>query len=103
MVSVRTLAKVIEQLLSKESPASGSLWECFRSPLEAFVRLREIQDENGEGGIDEASDREEGETNNDDEGHWKILMSIKFSDPCWRDVKFLYRNIHCLHSLSQAF
>lgn len=67
MVSVRTLAKVIEQLLSKESPASGSLWECFRSPLEAFVRLREIQDENGEGGIDEASDREEGETNNDDE------------------------------------
>ncbi|KAJ8424076.1 hypothetical protein Cgig2_020701 [Carnegiea gigantea] len=63
---LRTLTKVIEQLLRKESPGSGSLWECFRALLEAFARLKEVQVENGKGEIDEASDREEGETDNED-------------------------------------
>ncbi|KAH9624051.1 hypothetical protein KSS87_019120 [Heliosperma pusillum] len=66
-LSVITLAKVVEQLLTKGSPPGTLLWECFGSLLAAFVRLKEIQEDGQEEDTEETGeeDEEEEETDND--------------------------------------
>ncbi|KNA17637.1 hypothetical protein SOVF_078380 [Spinacia oleracea] len=68
---VITLAKVVEQLLIKGSPTGDLLWKCFSSLLEAFARLKEVQEANVSDeeieDAEETENEEEEETDDDDD------------------------------------
>lgn len=68
LISVFTLAKVVDQLLTMGSSTGGILRECFSSLLASFLRLKEIQEEKGtDEEIEEPEDEEEEETDDDDD------------------------------------
>ncbi|KAM7257151.1 hypothetical protein ACFE04_012892 [Oxalis oulophora] len=71
---VMSLAKVMEQLLGAGNPNGSLLQECFASLMEASVRLKEMQeaegedsDDNGESEDDNDDDDEEEEDDDDDD------------------------------------
>ncbi|XP_048497236.1 uncharacterized protein LOC104889132 isoform X2 [Beta vulgaris subsp. vulgaris] len=67
-LTVFTLAKVVDQLLTMGSSTGGILRECFSSLLASFLRLKEIQEEKGtDEEIEEPEDEEEEETDDDDD------------------------------------
>lgn len=71
-----TLVKIVERLLGSISVGENSvLQECFVSLLELVIRLKEVQEEEGEGEDDDTEDADD-ENADDDTDDDEVLGTI---------------------------
>lgn len=61
------LSKVVERLVRLQNQGSSLVWDCFAALMEAFVRLKELQEEEDEEDEDEDAGDEDSEEDEDDD------------------------------------